>query len=142
MKRSRPSTKLARPRDRGHPTRPSLDLGRELLRLAVQVGGIGIFETDLEAKRTRFSDELCAILGIPPGTELSYAEASRLIDERDRDGIRRSVEAARTAADRGKWNRVCRVVRADGAVRWVSIHGRRLYRDTPRGPRPVRSLGT
>jgi len=142
MKRSRPSTKLTRPRDRGHRTRPSLDLSGELLRLAVQVGGIGIFETDLEAKRTRFSDELCAILGIPQGTELSYAEASRLIDERDRDGIRRSVEAARKAADLGKWNRVCRVVRADGAVRWVSIHGRRLYRDTPRGPRPMRSLGT
>jgi PAS domain S-box-containing protein len=113
-----------------------------LLHLAVQVGGIGIFETDLEAKRTRFSDELCAILGLPPGTELSYAEASRLIDERDRVAIRKSVEAARTARDRGKWNRVCRIVRADGAVRWVSIHGRRIYRDTPRGLRPMRSLGT
>ena len=35
-----------------------------------------------------------------------------------------------------------RVVRADGTVRWVSIHGRRIYRDTPDGPKPVRSIGT
>jgi len=37
---------------------------------------------------------------------------------------------------------VYRVVRADGAVRWVSIDGRRIYRDTPNGSRPVRSIGT
>jgi PAS domain-containing protein len=43
--------------------------------------------------------------------------------------------------DRGKWSGVQRVVRADGAVRWVSILGRRFYRDTPDGPQPVRSIG-
>jgi hypothetical protein len=48
----------------------------ELLRLAIQVGGIGIFESDLRRKRTRFSPELCAILGMPVGTEMPYEEAS------------------------------------------------------------------
>ena len=33
-------------------------------------------------------------------------------------------------------------VRADGAVRWVSIHGRRHYRDTAHGRQAVRSIGT
>ena len=102
----------------------------ELLRLAIQVGGIGIFESDLIQKRTRFSPELCAILGIPVGTEMPYEEASRLIDERDRAAVQANAEVAAKSADRGKWNGVWRVVRADGAVRWVSVHGRRLYRDT------------
>ena len=114
----------------------------ELLRLAVQVGGIGIYETDFEQDRTRFSPELCTILGRPAGTEMSYAEASRLFHEHDRAAVDASVEAARTSADEGKWSGVHQIWRADGAARWVSIHGRRHYRDTPNGRQAVRSIGT
>ena len=73
----------------------STDKSGELLRLAVQVGGIGIFDTDLERKRTRFSPELCVILGLPAGTEMDYADASRLVDERDRAAVNAIMEAAR-----------------------------------------------
>ena len=66
----------------------------ELLRLAIQVGGIGIFESDLRRKRTRFSPELCAILGMPVGTEMPYEEASRLFDEHDRATVQANAEAA------------------------------------------------
>ena len=114
----------------------------ELLRLAIQVGGIGIYETDFEENRTRFSPELCAILGLPAGTEMTYAEASRLFDERDRAVVNASLEAAGNSADEGKWSGVHRIVRADGALRWVSIHGRRHYRDTVTGRQAVRSIGT
>ena len=114
----------------------------EVLRLAVQVGGIGIYDTDLEQGQTRFSQELCHILGVPAGTEMPYEQASQLIDERDRATMNASVEAAGSSADEGKWSGVHRIVRADGAVRWVSIHGRRYYRDTLNGRRAVRSVGT
>jgi PAS domain S-box-containing protein len=113
-----------------------------LLRLAVELGRIGIFVTDLERKRTRFSPELCDILGLPIGTEMSYAAATALIDERDRDAVKASAEAAIRSSDAGKWSSVCRVIRADGATRWVAIHARRIYRSTTRGKRPVRSFGT
>ena len=92
----------------------------ELLRLAVQVGGIGIFQTDFERDRTRFSPELCRILGIPVGTEMTFAQASQLFDESDRAAVQASVEAAFRSADRGKWSGVHRVRRSDGAVRWAS----------------------
>ena len=114
----------------------------EVLRLVLQVGGIGIYDTDLEQGRTRFSPELCHILGLPAGTEMPYELASQLIDERDRASINASVEAADSSADEGKWTGVHRIVRADGAVRWVSIHGRRYYRDTLDGRQAVRSVGT
>ena len=52
----------------------------EQLRLAVQVGGIGVFESNLDRRRTRFSPELCTMLGLPVGTQMTYEEASRLID--------------------------------------------------------------
>lgn len=114
----------------------------ELLRLAVQVGGIGIYESDLEHNRTRFSPELCSILGLPLGTEMTYEDASKVFDERDRGDVTAKVEAAATSSDKGKWCGVHRALRADGSIRWVSIQGRRIYRDTPDGPRPVRSIGT
>src|SRR4051812_19021382 len=81
----------------------AFDRSDELLSLAVRVGGIGIFDTDLERKRTRFSPELCTILGLPVGTDMTYSRASLLFDERDRAAVIASVEAARDSTDQGKW---------------------------------------
>jgi PAS domain S-box-containing protein len=114
----------------------------ELLHLAVNVGGIGIYETDFECNHTRFSPVLCAILGLPVGTEMSFARASQLFDQRDRAAVQASLEFASKAGERGKWSGVHRVVRVDGAVRWVSIQGQRIYRKTRNGLKPVRSIGT
>src|SRR5262245_36274269 len=118
------------------------DASDELLRLAIQVGGIGIYETDFDQNRARFSPELCDILGLPGGTEMTYAEASELFDARDREAVSASVEAAGKSSDAGKWSGVHRIVRRDGTIRWVSIQGRRHYRDTVDGRQVVRSVGT
>src|SRR5262249_25006544 len=125
-----------------HRNRPSIVRSELLLRLAVELGRIGIFVTDLERRRTRFSAELCDILGLPVGTEMSYEEALALIDARDRDAVYACAEAAVESSDTGKWSIVCRVLGADGATRWVALHGRRIYRSTAKGPRPIRSIGT
>ena len=113
-----------------------------LLPLAVEVGNIGIFETDLERMVTRFSPELCGILGLPAGTEMTYEEATLLVDERDRAAVRAAVAEAVGASDKGKWSIVHRVRHVDGTARWISVHGRRLYRDTAEGLCPVYSIGT
>jgi PAS domain S-box-containing protein len=73
---------------------------------------------------------------------MSHVDASGIFDERDRTAINAKTEAADNATDQGRWNGVHRIVRADGSVRWVSIHGRRYYRDTPHGKTAVRSVGT
>ena len=118
------------------------DESGELLRLAVQVGGIGIFDTDLERKRTRFSPELCVILGLPVGTEMDYADSSRIVDKRDQAAVNAIMEAARNASDEGAWNSTHRIVRPDGVVRWISVNGRRYYGETAKGRQAVRSIGT
>jgi PAS domain S-box-containing protein len=117
------------------------DRTHELLPLAIEVGGIGIYETDLREGRTRFSPELCTMLGIPTGSEMAYEQAWQVIDERDRAAMRATVEAAEKSDARGKWSSVYRIRRADGEVRWVSMHGRRISQDTANGPEPVRSIG-
>jgi PAS domain S-box-containing protein len=113
----------------------------ELLRPAIEVGGFGIFENDLKRKRTRFSPELCAILGLPVGTELPYEEAWGLVDERERAAFEAAANADASSPEKGKWSVVCRVLRADNAVRWILVHGRRIYRRTANGIQPVRSMG-
>ena len=74
--------------------RPSKDNNHIRLPLAVEVGGIGIFESDLERGRTLFSAELCTILGLPVGTEMTYDEAWRLFDPRDRHAVLSLAEQA------------------------------------------------
>jgi PAS domain S-box-containing protein len=113
-----------------------------ILPLALEVGRIGIFETDLDRKRTRFSPELCSLLGLPIGTVMNYADSSRIIHEDDRARVEAEVEKAADARDLGHWAAECRVRRVDGAIRWVVIAGRRTYCQTAAGLRPVRSVGT
>jgi PAS domain S-box-containing protein len=114
----------------------------ELLRLAVEVGSIGIFDTDLQRQRTWYSPELCSILGLPAGTELDYAEISKLVDERDRNALTEKIKEAEYASSEGAWSSIHRVIRRDGATRWVSVHGRQYYRNTANGRQAVRSIGT
>ena len=121
--------------------RGAVDVFLELQSVEALLGGVGFYETDFDNNHTRFSPGLCAILGLAPGTEMSFSEASRLFDERDRAAVKASVEAAAFSPDQGKWSGVHRVLRADGAVRWVAVQGRRTYRETPYGPQPLRSIG-
>jgi len=112
----------------------------ELLRLAMEVGRIGVFETDLKQKRTHFSPELCAIIGLPSRTVMPSEEAWQFIHEADRATMRAIAESAATSQE-GKWSGVHRVRRADGKILWVSSNGRRIYRKTRKGLQPVRSMG-
>src|SRR5262245_2415008 len=119
----------------------SLHRTDELLRLAIEVGGIGVFETDLKEKRTRFSHQLCAILGLPMGTEMPSDEAWQIVHDADRAALQASVEAAAKSIDPGRWSGVFRLRRADAKILWVSAHGRRVYRNTKKGLVPVRCTG-
>jgi PAS domain S-box-containing protein len=113
-----------------------------ILPLALEVGSIGIFETDLDRKCTRFSPELCSLLGLPIGTVMNYADSLRIIHEDDRARVEAEVAKAAETQDLGHWAVECRVRRFDGATRWVAIAGRRTYRQTAAGLRPMRSVGT
>ena len=104
--------------------------------------GLASSKPTLERKRTRFSPELCSLLGLPIGTVMSYAESSRIIHEDDRARVQAEVDKAVHASDLGHWTAECRVRRADGTLRWVTITGRRIYRHTASGLKPIRSIGT
>ena len=113
----------------------------ELLRLALQAARVGIFETDLKLRRTRFSPELCELLGLPIGTEMASDEAWQVVHETDRPKMRAAAKAAVNSADQGAWSGVYRLLQADGTIRWALIHGKRIYRQAGGDFEPVWGVG-
>jgi PAS domain S-box-containing protein len=113
----------------------------ELLRLALQAARVGIFETDLKLQRTRFSPELCELLGLPVGSEMESEEAWKVVHELDRPKIHAAIQDAVNSADQGSWSGVYRLLRADGTIRWASIHGKRIYRQVGGDFEPVWAVG-
>jgi PAS domain S-box-containing protein len=114
----------------------------ELLRLAVELGPIGIFDIDHQRKRTWYSQKLFSILGLRPGTQLDYSDALKFVDERYRIALTEKRHEAESASREGAWSSIHRVARADGDTTWVSVHGRQYYRSTANERQAVRSIGT
>jgi PAS domain S-box-containing protein len=112
-----------------------------LLRLALQAAGVGIFESDLKLQRTRFSPELCELLGLPIGREMGSEEAWKIVHELDRPKMQAAIQAAVNAADQGAWSGVYRLLHVDGTFRWASIHGKRIYRQVGDDFQPVWAIG-
>src|SRR5262245_12031425 len=122
---------------------PGFDANRthKLLGLAIRVAGIGIVESNLKKKRTRFSPELCDLLRTPRGTEMPYEKAWEFVHEADRAQVRAIVEATAARAENPPWSAICRVVRADGSVIWTSMCGTRTYRRTLMGREATHAIG-
>jgi PAS domain S-box-containing protein len=97
----------------------------ERLRLSLEAGGLGTWEWTLPTGRITWSSSLEAIHGLPPGTFGGTLEAfEAAVHPEDRERLRASV---RTALERGEDRTEYRVVRPDGAVRWVEGRGVAFY---------------
>jgi PAS domain S-box-containing protein len=93
--------------------------------LAVSAGGVGSFDWDLDSGRLEWDDQLLEIFGIP------RARFSGTIDDFNAalhpDDVARVDEAIRAAlAACALYEAEYRVVRPDGAVRWVRARGMAL----------------
>ena len=97
----------------------------EKLRLVVRTSGIGLWSWDVRADRVTWEDELCAIFGLPPGGGPVDREAYlALLLTEDRDRARATIARGLQV---GAWEGEHRIVRPDGAVRWVMTSGTVLH---------------
>ena len=97
----------------------------ERLRLSLEAGGLGTWEWTLPTGRITWSSSLEAIHGLAPGTFGGTLEAfEAAVHPEDRERLRASVRAA---LERGEDRTEYRVVRPDGAVRWVEGRGVAFY---------------
>jgi PAS domain S-box-containing protein len=107
------------------------------LRLAVTGGNVGIWEWDVAANRVCGSDQLQAMFGWPAATaEVGFDAFLDAIHRDDRAAVE---QALRCSVHWGvDYDVEYRIVRPDGAVRWIAAKGGAEYAGTST---PVRMMG-
>lgn len=107
------------------------------LRLALEAGRMGSWEWIIPSNKVVWSSGLEAIHGLEPGRfDGSFAAFQHDIHPEDRDRVLRSIQD--TLAHGERHHVEYRIVRPDGAVRWVEGQGS-LFRD--RAGQPIRMVG-
>jgi PAS domain S-box-containing protein len=106
------------------------------LELALAASRTGFWEWNARTGAILWSDEVCRLHGLPPGTQLaSLEEYFALVHEDDRDWVRKRVEEA---TETGAYDARFRIRLPTGAVRWT--HGTaKVFFDT--GHRAMRMIG-
>jgi len=111
------------------------DVSRRLVR-AQRVAALGSWDVDLSSGALHCCDEVFGILGVESG---DLARAEETLFERvhpdDREALRESVATFREEA--GQLDETHRIVRSDGAVRWVRLRAEVASGDESE-PRTVR----
>jgi PAS domain S-box-containing protein len=108
----------------------------QMLRLAQHAGGVATFEWDFEHQVARCSPEFFAIFGLPDRNgEMKGAEWAQLVHPDDRE--RMATHLARALHGTEPAAADYRIIRADGAERWLSYAGQ--LEQMPEG---ARMLGT
>lgn len=105
--------------------------------LALAAAGLGCFDWDIALDRFAWDDWLCRISGRPGGQlEAGISTYWDVVPPEDSADVARALKAALDGG--GEFASEHRIVRPDGAVRWVDVHGRVF-----RGPdgEPARVLG-
>ncbi len=109
----------------------------ERLRRAQQVAGIGTWDLDIRTGTATWSEIVYDLMGLPPqGGVPSQEEWERLLHPEDRDRVRRELRQALAAG--GSYVNEFRIIRPDGATRWLASRGY-VLRDAE--GQPVRMLG-
>jgi PAS domain S-box-containing protein len=128
-------------------TLPSLALGaavasrdKEIAKheLAVQAGKIGIWDWDLVTNEIVYSPCAKAIFGFPLDQKVTFEQVRDATHPEDLPNTSATARRARDPGLREEAPYEYRIIRPDGAVRWVLANGRAIFR----GDRPVRYLGT
>ncbi len=104
----------------------ALRASEALLRVALDAGEMGAWEWAVGGDVVRWSATLERIHGLAPGTfGGTFEDSLRDVHPDDRARVRAALEGS---VDRGAHASTHRIVRPDGAVRWLSVRGQ-LLRD-------------
>ncbi len=113
----------------------------ERIRITIEAAKIGTYMTDLEANKVHWSPELCDILGVQQGKEITNEQAYKVVHK---DDIERVLEIGQRGLDPngdGSFYSEHRVVWPDGQVRWILWRGRTIFRETGSGRIPSKRIG-
>ena len=115
----------------------------ERQRLAAEVAGIGTYAYDFVGKRLSISPEMLAIFDVSAVDDIDEMNA-RFAARVHPDDLSLVAKTMRTVNDpqgTGLLDIECRIIRADGEVRWVLIHGRTIFAGHGADARPQHANG-
>ena len=114
----------------------------ERLRLAVEVTGLGIWDSDGTFENVSWSPRMKAIFGLSPDVIITPAQIAPMIHPEDLPAFRQANNVALNPSGDGRLEIEHRIVRADGEVRWVALHGQCSFVGGPGDRWPERFIGT
>src|SRR4051794_30210964 len=91
------------------------------LATAQRIAHIGSWEWDVLTDTISWSDEMCRIAGLEPGTRVSYTDYLELIHPDDRGPADARIQDTARLGDEYSFDH--RMVRPDGEIRWVRGRG-------------------
>lgn len=119
------ASKIARDVTEQRQARRALDEASERLRLALAASQLGDWSWDAKTDIVNFSETAARILGVPAGTQMTWAEMRNRLHPEDRDRARVAVDTALT--NHTDYDIEYRVERADNQEVWISARGRGVY---------------
>jgi PAS domain S-box-containing protein len=111
------------------------------LQEAVQVSHTGIFDHDQITDTIYWSPEQRKIYGFGPDEPVTLAEFLNCVHPEDRERIGAAVRKAHDPAGDGRFDVDHRILRRDGAVRWLTTRSQTFFKDEGGIRRPVRTIG-
>ncbi|CAA9484983.1 MAG: hypothetical protein AVDCRST_MAG39-272 [uncultured Sphingomonadaceae bacterium] len=110
------------------------------LRIAVDVAGVGIMESDLVSGTTRWSPEVHRIAGTPDEGPMPIGAGGKLVHPDDRARLTLVSRGALAPGGTGEAAGEYRIVRPDGEQRWLQAKVRTFFEGEGADKRPVRSI--
>ena len=113
----------------------------ELLRQAVNVSQIGIFDHDQRTDTIYWSPQQRTIHGWGQDEPVTLQAFLDHVHPEDRESITASVGRAHDPAGDGIWDAELRILRRDGTVRWLKERSQTFFEGKGDARRPVRTIG-
>ena len=122
-------------------TKIALERSEEQLKQAVEIAGIGFFNHDLVTETLYCSPQMRAIYGLEPDEPVSMKTVIEAVYPADRESMVSSFKSAQNPAGSGVLSLSHRIVRRDGAIRWVEVSFQTYYSGAEETSYPIRVVG-
>lgn len=116
---------------------------RERLLTATAAAQLGVYSIEFKTGEPYYSPQFLAHHGLKSGAplELDNDLAPRMLHPDDKPEFLSRIRAANTPDGDGVIDHEYRIIRPDGAIRWLRLVGRTVFSDDDGPPRPLRSTG-
>jgi len=112
------------------------------LHLAVEAARLGTWDYVLKGRRFNTSYRAKAMFGSPPDIELTYESFMAIVHPDDREAVREAYLRATRPNGLSEFEINYRIMRPDGAVRWIVARGKGVFSGAGSQREPVQLTGT